>query len=446
LVTSACGGDDNGTTAEETSTSTTSEAPPDGDDEDGTTTTAGPVELTASWPGVTEDTIRVGFLEVDMETLVEMGLIDNNRGDPKHVIDILVAELNARGGIHGREVEVFYENILPVSSTDAEAACLRFNEDNDVFAVLGSYVGPTIGVDPCITDGGTIMIGGTPTPADLENANAPWLTTGAAAGRSLPALVELLHDEGRFVGPLGVVWASEDEGAALDVVVPDLDALGYDVAVKAVQTADAADRPQLAAQWETFVEKFRAEGVETVVLVQASAAINGANMLASLDFEGDVLVVSPGSLNTIGITAQVPLEELTGMVGSMGATADEIYALRATQECVDILEAGDPEITVVPSAEVPDGQRDWATPLIVHCARLRLFEMIAAAAGPDLTHATFVAAAEGLGEIELPGNPFASLGPGKLDASDSMRLATFDPTIGQFGGAAADGDLIRIPG
>jgi hypothetical protein len=151
-------------------------------------------------------------------------------------------------------------------------------------------------------------------------------------------------------------------------------------------------------------------------------------------------------VNTIGITAQVPLEDLTGMVGSMGPNADEIYALAATQECIDILEAGDPEITVVPSADVPVGERDWATPLIVHCARLRLFEMIATAAGTNLTHDTFRAAAEGLGEFELPGNPFASLGPGKLDASDSMRLATFDPTLGQFGGAAAVGDLIRVPG
>ncbi|NIR34753.1 MAG: hypothetical protein GWN79_00975, partial [Actinobacteria bacterium] len=68
-----------------------------------------------------------------------------------------------------------------------------------------------------------------------------------------------------------------------------------------------------------------------------------------------------------------------------------------------------------------------------HCTRLRLFEMIATAAGPDLTHESFVTAAESLGEIELPGNPFTSLGPGKLDTSDSLRLAVFDPELGQFG-------------
>ena len=455
-ILSASCSDDGGDveTGEETTTtvtsSTTTEEPGDGSvDETSTssTTTTEPVELTATWPGVTEDTIRIGFLETDMETLVELGLVDNNRGDPKHVIDILVADVNARGGILGRRLEVAYENVLPIASSDAEAACLRLVEDAEVFAVLGAFVGPTVSVNPCIPGiGETIMIGGTPSPSDLEQAVAPWLSTEMSVERGLVAHVGLLHEEGLIEAPLGVVWAPEEASAATDVVLPELDALGYEPAVEAVQQADAGDRPALAAEWATIVERFRTEDVRTAVLVQSSAGINGANMLADLDFDGRVLLVSPALVDSIGITAQVPLEELEGMVGSMGPTVEEVYALPAMQDCIAVLEAGDPEITVVPSDDVPEGERDWSTPLATHCNRLRMFELIATAAGPELTPDTFRAAAEGLGDIELPTLPFASLGPGKLDAADGLRLATFDPTLGRFGGAAPAGELIRVPG
>ncbi len=158
------------------------------------------------------------------------------------------------------------------------------------------------------------------------------------------------------------------------------------------------------------------------------------------------MLVAASVLASIGITAQVPLEDLAGINGSMGPTADEAYDLPATQACVDILEAALPDVTVVPATELGEGETDWSTPLLTHCTRLRLFEMIATAAGPDLTHESFVTAAESLGEIELPGNPFTSLGPGKLDTSDSLRLAVFDPELGQFGGPAPTGELTRVPG
>ena len=45
-----------------------------------------------------------------------------------------------------------------------------------------------------------------------------------------------------------------------------------------------------------------------------------------LDFDGNVLLVSPGLVDSIGITAQVPIEDLAGFIGSMGPSADEVYA------------------------------------------------------------------------------------------------------------------------
>jgi len=60
------------------------------------------------------------------------------------------------------------------------------------------------------------------------------------------------------------------------------------------------------------------------------------------------------------------------------------------------------------------------------CQSMALFEMIATAAGPDLTNESFAAAAASLGSIELPGFTFASLGPGKSDARDSLTLTRWN--------------------
>jgi len=96
---------------------------------------------------------------------------------------------------------------------------------------------------------------------------------------------------------------------------------------------------------------------------------------------------------------------------------------------------------VVPTAELSEGEPDWLGNIRIFCAPLRLFEMAAGAAGADLTNDTFLEGTESLGEIDLPFAPFSSLGPGKLDAADAVRLTIFDPTVPPTGTAVPFGPL-----
>ncbi|MDH3706528.1 MAG: hypothetical protein OES57_10715 [Acidimicrobiia bacterium] len=395
---------------------------------------------------MTEDTIRLGFVDIDLPTLREMNLVDIDRGDSAFVVDTLVDELNARGGILGRKVEAFSEIVLPIDPVDAEAACVRLTEDNDVFAVLGQFAGPTAIVDTCFAGpGATIMIGGNPTPEQLAQARAPWLTTGMSAERRLVAAVQLMHDDGLLGDNIAVAVATADEAAADDLVIPELERLGYPVAQKVVQQSPSGDRAAQDAEWSVIAERLAVDGIDTVVLVQSTVGFTGANQLVLKGFEGQILIADAvGTLGSLGTSSENALEDLEGIMGTIGPSATEVFEVEASQECVEVLEAADPEITVHPSDQVPAGEPDWIPTLIGHCARLRLFEMIAIAAGPELTQETFLTAAEGLGEIELPGSPFSSLGPGKLDSLDGLRLARFDATVGEAGAASPAGPLVRI--
>ena len=94
--------------------------------------------------------------------------------------------------------------------------------------------------------------------------------------------------------------------------------------------------------------------------------------------------------------------------------------------------------------ELGEGESDWLGNIRIFCTPLRLFELAATAAGSELTHETFLAGAEDLGEIDLPFTPFASLSTGKHDAMDAIRLTEFDPAIPPMGGASPYGPLEQV--
>ena len=95
-----------------------------------TTTTAEPVILTDSFRGVTADTIKVGFTSIDFELFNEQfpGLNLTYANYPP-MVDVLVEDLNARGGILGRKVEIIHRLFLPVGPLTAEVACVELTED-----------------------------------------------------------------------------------------------------------------------------------------------------------------------------------------------------------------------------------------------------------------------------------------------------------------------------
>ena len=136
--------------------------------------------------------------------------------------------------------------------------------------------------------------------------------------------------------------------------------------------------------------------------------------------------------------------DLAGVIGSAGPSEAEVWELDATQDCVRVFEEANPGETVLPTTEVPEGEPDWFGNILPFCATLRLFELAANAAGPELTHESFLAGAESLGEIEIPGQVFASMGPGKYDAADAIRLTVFDASVGTNGGEMPYGPLTAV--
>ncbi len=90
LIAAACSGNDSGDGG--------SDASPGNDDGSG--------EPTATATGVTEDTIKLGFAYADLEALADQGFVDLDHGPYEDIMGVLVDDLNANGGVGGRQVEM----------------------------------------------------------------------------------------------------------------------------------------------------------------------------------------------------------------------------------------------------------------------------------------------------------------------------------------------------
>ena len=441
LVAAGCSSENGATT--DTDATTSSSTTLDVDSPTSTTLPAAP--LTASAPGVTETEIHLGFLGIDFDTLRDLGLVDIDRGDYQRVVDAFVDDLNERGGIHGRTVVAHIEEVSPVDLLAADAACLRLTEDVEVFAVIGSLLGPASTANLCFTrDHDTIMIGASPTPDERAQATAPWISTVIGPRRHLPAALRLMADADLFGDTVGLAYDETESDKAETLVLPALSDLGIEVAKIFVQATQGGDAIEGAAEWQTYSEVISTEGIDTMVMMEVTANF-GLQQLIANGYEGRLLVIDTISIiGSIGSGAAVELEQLAGIIGTGWLDSPEAWEQEITQHCVGIFEAANPDITVVPADLVGDDEPDYSTSIAPLCNQFRIFEMAAHNAGPLLTQETFTNGAAEIGAIELVGSGEGFLGPGVFDAASSLRLIEFDVDDLPDGGQKPYGPLVNL--
>ena len=450
LIAAACGDDggDAGDTATESTTTSTgtpegTAAPPD--DSGTTAPPVDDVEPFDSYRGVTADTITIGVTSTDLDELRELGLVDINNGDVPLIWDTLIADINARGGVAGRQLEIVYREYNPVFTASADDACIELTQDNEVFIVMGGIAGPAIDSVLCFVEQNAhMMIGGTHTPAHFPRREAPWVAITMSAERRHRGTLELYQELGLLEGKVATYDdSSEHQSVTEDVVLPALADLGVDVVESFTSNVPQGDEVALADQAEIYVEVIKDEGIDTLIIVQSQLAFGIAHMREA-GFEGNIVAIDTGEqVLTIGGFDERDPSTYDGTYAPMGPSRDEAWDLPASQACYDILRDAE-GIDVKHPDDVPDGEPNWAGGMVGPCAYLTIFEAAANRAGGDLNPDTFLAGVDAIGEIDLAGITFASLGPDKYDANDALRIGQFDSTVGESGSLVPITDVTAI--
>lgn len=410
------------------------EEPADGDGEP----EEPPAELTASWRGVTEDTITVGISMLDFDTLKELQLSPNGWGDQQLVWQTLIDKVNADGGINGRMIEPIYRFYSPLGTTEAEAACLELTEDNETFAVLAGFVGPAEPANTCITGrGNTIVVGGRQSPERLAESTAPWFETATSRTRRLEIFLNLMQAEGllegRQIALIGGIQAEEEFNQAKEL----LPEFGIEPVVEVLMEAADGDIPAVDAVWEALSERVDVSGADTALIITSvSGNIRG---LRNNGLDIDIWTIDNDSLANLG--ESVEPEWADGVLTTQSLSDQEAWDDETVAECRATFETANPDVEIVEPDAAVEGDERWYTAIMAYCRYLELFRLIATEAGPELTHDSFREAAFRLGDFALAGQPYNSLAPDKLDANDSARIGIYDASVGDRGAIVGFSEL-----
>ena len=431
MLAAACGSD--GETATESSTSTEAAASSTGPpDTGGTTSTTTPAdttpELTASYRGVTEDSIKIGIVLFDLDAILDLG-VDVGYGDQEAHFQLAIDAVNESGGILGRRIEPVYRIISPVVTADSDVACVEFTEDEMVFLAMG-VLRPAENVLCYTALGDTPFIGGVANPTDavFVDSVVPLLFAGKTPARSDEAILIAMEEEGDLEGE--IIGLHGSDTVRLDRFEEELLARGAAGVVQSVEQASEADQFALAAELDIMVSRFDADGVTVAINTE-----NNVAYLAAFERAGYAVPVYSTSPDVLvdfiydqGATeAEVSLVKLIG-----SPTPDDLYldGHEPTVECVDRWNEARPDEPAKPNADQDAGDFLNIGVIVASCIYVDLLVLAATAAGADLTVDSFTAALDDVGSFEAAGLPFASLSSTKWDANDTATLSKWDEDEG----------------
>lgn len=359
-------------------------------------------------PGVTDDTVKIGVTYVDTAALVASGL-NYDLGDHEAVYTALFDQINADGGINGRQIEPVFAPIDPTSPAPAEEACVKLTEDEDVFLITGFFLADAVTCP--VTTHETAVVGGDITPQRAADAAAPWVSWTPDTDQ--PASVIAAYDEaGLLDGTVGVFGATRDQEELEQVVVPALEEAGVDVAETGIMDAPADDQAAVNDSVKTIASRFDASGVDTVVIVGASGQDWPTNMADDDSYRPTLLFttdVAPLAFTSNAATTDTSVLDGSYAGGPYGPDQAR-FEEEAMQECIGILTDAGLE-TPAPEDAGDDPSNQPYQAAFQACPDIAITKALLEAAGEDLNYGTLEAAIDGL-EVAVPGDPSArTFGP-----------------------------------
>jgi hypothetical protein len=380
-------------------------------------------------PGVTADTIKVGVTYVDLSTLKDVVGIDH--GDYQKAYQAVADDINKKGGINGRKIQLVFAPVNPTGTNAAAAACTKLTQDEKVFVAVGFFLGDDV---LCyVNTNPTPTLGGDMTNERLSKATVPWYTLNPSDDTETD-VINAAAKAGKLSGKVAVVGMASDQQSYNQKIKPLLDQLKIDVVDSAFIDAPPTDAEANYAQAQTFAERFKSSGADHVLTIGGSVGQGWLKGLARTDYRPQQVFTVRGVIDAYAKTAGNDLSVLTG--SSTGSTFDGGNQFDTlgdpTKECFDIQRAAG--LTIKHSADVPKGDPDQFVSSNAACSQLYLLKAVLQKAGTDLNYGSFRFAGDNLGQIVLPGSPdpWTFGAPPHADGDPKIYVYNWDPAQGQF--------------
>ena len=372
---------------------------------------------TAGTGGVTKGEIKIGITYPDLDAI--RSVTNTNHGDYEESYRAVVDDLNRRGGVNGRKVVPVFAKINPIGDVPAQEACVKLTEDEKVFVAMSFF---NADAPLCFVQShDTPILGGQTTPKNLAAAKAPWVTLESGADLGVRQ-IDALAKAGALKGKLGIVAnAIEEQSQLKDVVLPALKQRGLR-GTTAIIDAPSGDTVANVQQATTIMERFKSDGVKTVLLV-GGAVTAVVNALSKSDYRPRLVA---NNARNLASTASNPATDPAVVKTAISADSGFIFSDPALKKCFATIEKKTGNKIV---ENVPQGEPQYRVSAQTACEYIDLFATLATAAGKNLTTESFGKAIDRLKTVTVTGLGTMTYQPKTHTFSLPMFIYRYDPTL-----------------
>ena len=234
-----------------------------------TTGVSAPVDKTLG-KGVTATTIRLGVALVDFKEIAKYTDTIRTNAEEKQIYQIFIDDINKKGGIHGRKIVPFYRFYSALGNAQILTACTAFAEDDNVFAVVGTFIDFSGDAQTCVANQQhRVLMTFNLTQAIIDKSPAGLIiTAGSLPERSASILIQLLKTQKTLDGKTVAVLGDTTEANAVNkTIVPGLKAAGVTLGTPAIlSVGTTGDTTAAQSQLDSFIEKWKTEHVSAIFL------------------------------------------------------------------------------------------------------------------------------------------------------------------------------------
>ena len=388
---------------------------------------------TGSTKGITDDTIKVGFIGADFSALEETGLVPV-LGDQEKIVTSIVEDINEHGGVAGREIEVRIKLVDGTAGPElAQAACVEMTQDFGAAVVI---LAPAVSRDTArcaAVSNETLTLNGTGFDQGLyDEAEGRLFSLGSSTSMSTDRQYEgwarLLDDagelEGKTIGIITAEQAPEFPAAVESALVPTLEELGYDVAANVNLPCPEGDRD--CEQHEAAIQQMKDAGVDFVFM--AAPNLIGPTVVqaaVNLDYHPQWAANGNQVTDTVSQFFEAVWPEWDGAVGVSTIFAQKDDLSDEAHDCNDV-------ITDRSGEEYEPGSDAFGFAAL-NCLVFRSLQVAGEGIEPgNLGQGTLIHAIEGLGEYPANAGPPGTLSADKHNAGDYLFLVDFSAADGEW--------------
>ena len=407
--------------------------------------------------GVTKDSIKLGIGLIDFDTIKDVPDLAQIRLHQQEIYTAFIKDINEHGGVGGRKLIPVFKKYIPVGSTATLTACTAFADDDNVFAVTGTFYDPSGESQLCVTkQKKRVLLTFDVNKSMIDQAPPGLLITPASTPeRAVKVLVELLDKRHAFDGKkVAVLGQVKSATIVKDSIVPDLKAAGVSLGATGLLNIQDQDTHQPEQQLDSFIEKWKEQGVKIVFFSSYEAT--------SLRFVQKVRKAMPDvellSDNTQILQyaqgakrAGLDPNPYEGIETASGPLHSQYEVSDNWKYCKDVYQRQTGQTAPGPDTVIPykgDPKKTIDTYGVINdaCQLLTMFDDIATKVGPWLNNTNWVNTVNTFGPIENRGTgPFSSLSNGKYDADDNFQLVQIDSSLPPDGNFKAITSLADVP-